>query len=148
MIETLVIATDGSASVKRAVTVAMDLAERFGASVHVIYVIDADEIEAAPESIREELREGLENRAPDVFDELSQVSGSITTSVRTGRPAVEIVSYAEEVDADIVAIGTRGRHGEHRLLLGSVAEAVVRRSPIPVLTVRQLSDPGVLETST
>jgi len=50
----------------------------------------------------------------------------------------EIIDYAGKHDADLVATGTRGRHGEHSFLLGSVAEAIVRRCPVPVLTVRQL----------
>jgi nucleotide-binding universal stress UspA family protein len=64
----------------------------------------------------------------------------VVTAVREGEPADEIIEYAEEYDADVIATGTRGRHGDHAFLLGSVAEAIVRRSPIPVLTVRQLSD--------
>jgi nucleotide-binding universal stress UspA family protein len=62
----------------------------------------------------------------------------LETVVRVGRPTERIIGYAEEVDADAVATGTRGRHGEHSFLLGSVAERVVRRCPVPVLTVRQL----------
>jgi nucleotide-binding universal stress UspA family protein len=60
--------------------------------------------------------------------------------VREGRPASEIDAYARSVDADLVAMGTRGRHGENRFLIGSVAERVVRTCPVPVLTVRQLTD--------
>ncbi|MFC6724764.1 universal stress protein, partial [Halobium palmae] len=48
--------------------------------------------------------------------------------------------YAREEDADLVATGTRGRHGENRFLIGSVAERVVRTCPVPVLTVRQLDE--------
>jgi len=64
----------------------------------------------------------------------------ITIEAREGRPAAEISKYAREIDADVVAMGTRGRHGENRFLIGSVAERVVRTCPIPVLTVRQLTD--------
>jgi nucleotide-binding universal stress UspA family protein len=62
----------------------------------------------------------------------------VETAVREGDPAIEICRYARDVDADVIGTGTRGRHGEHSFLLGSVAEAVVRRSSIPVLTVRWL----------
>jgi nucleotide-binding universal stress UspA family protein len=64
----------------------------------------------------------------------------VTTAVLVGRPAVEIRGYADAHDADLVAMGTRGRHGENRFLLGSVAERVVRTCPMPVLTVRQLAE--------
>lgn len=141
MFETLVLATDGSASVRRAAAVAIDFANRFDADVHALYVVDEDEVDAAPESVREEFRKGLEDRSHGAFADIPNADlQDVTTVVRTGRPEIEIVSYVEEIGADAVAIGTRGRHGEHRLLLGSVAEDVVRRSPVPVLTVRQLAN--------
>ena len=62
----------------------------------------------------------------------------MTTVVREGEPAAEICGYAAEIEADLVVTGTRGRDGEHRNLIGSVAEAVVGDSPAPVLTARQL----------
>jgi nucleotide-binding universal stress UspA family protein len=64
----------------------------------------------------------------------------VRTAVREGRPAAEIAAFAREHDADVVAMGTRGRHGENRFLIGSVAERVVRTCPVPVLTVRQLAE--------
>lgn len=141
MIETLVLATDGSASVTRAVETAIDLAGRFEATVHAVYVIDEDEVTAAPPGVRDEFRAGLQAGAGDAFDRVrAAAAGDVVTAVRTGRPSREITAYATEHDADVVAMGTRGRHGEHRLLLGSVAEEVLRRSPVPVLGVRQLAD--------
>jgi len=139
MFETMLIATDGSESVSRAVRVALDLAGRFDASVHVLTVIDADEIESSPASVREQLRAALEEQADDALAAVeASTDHPVETAVREGRPADEISRYAREVDADVVATGTRGRHGENRLLLGSVAERVVRTCPVPVLTVRQL----------
>ena len=140
MIETVVIATDGSASVERAVLVAVDLADRFDADVHALYVVDADEVEASPATVRESLHDALEERGNRVLAALEErTDRAVSTAVREGRPAPEIDSYAREVDADVVALGTRGRHGENRYLLGSVAERVVRTCPVPVLTVRQLA---------
>lgn len=54
-----------------------------------------------------------------------------------GNPADELVSYAKEKGIDLVVMGTHGRTGLNRLLMGSVAEGVVRRSPCPVLTIKQ-----------
>ncbi|RQH01742.1 universal stress protein [Natrarchaeobius oligotrophus] len=143
MFDTVVVATDGSESVKRAVDVALDLAERFEADVHALSVVDASEVDASPEQLREELRTALETHADAA---LATVEGRtdrpVTTAVREGRPAVEICEYARDVDAALIATGTRGRHGENRLLLGSVAERIVRTSPVPVLTVRQLAPTG------
>ena len=64
---------------------------------------------------------------------------SADASLRTGVPADEILAVAAEVRADLIVMGTHGRRGFSHLLMGSVAERVVRTSPIPVLTVRQSS---------
>jgi nucleotide-binding universal stress UspA family protein len=139
MIDTVVVATDGSESVERAVTVALDLADRFDAAVHALNVVDEGEVESAPDEVREELRTALTERGEDATERVADAAGgTVTTAVREGRPASEIAEYAREVDADVVATGTRGRHGEHRFLVGSVAERVVRTCPVPVLTVRQM----------
>lgn len=139
MIDSVVLATDGSASVARATAVALDLARRFGAEVHALYVVEESDVAAAPEDVRDRLREALEADGETALEDIREASGqAITTAVREGRPASEIGTYAREHDADLVAVGTRGRHGEHRFVLGSVAEAVVRNCPVPVLTVRQL----------
>ena len=139
MIDTVVIATDGSESVRRSIDVALDLAERFDASVHALYVVDRTEVDASPEELREDLAAALERSGEDALaDVTGRANREVVTAVREGNPADEIAAYAREHDADVVATGTRGRHGEHRFLLGSVAERVVRTCPVPVLTVRQL----------
>lgn len=141
MFETVVIATDGSRSVQRAVDVALDLAGRFDAEVHALYVVDAGDVESSPEEIRDELRDALDDRGREALSEVdSRADRDVVTAVREGRPAAEITTYARDVGADLVATGTRGRHGENRFLIGSVAERVVRTCPVPVLTVRQLSE--------
>jgi nucleotide-binding universal stress UspA family protein len=146
MFDTIVVATDGSDSVRRAVNVAVDVAARFDAEVHAVYVVDSGEVESTPDEVRDDLRDALDDRGERA---LEQVTGAVTerapdmevtVEVREGRPAAEISGYAREIDADVVAMGTRGRHGENRFLIGSVAERVVRTCPIPVLTVRQLTD--------
>ncbi|MFB1063837.1 universal stress protein [Natrinema sp. H-ect4] len=143
MFDTVVVATDGSESVKRAVDVALDLADRFEADVHALSVIDASEVDASPQQLRDELRTALETTADAAITAVEErAEGAVTTEIREGRPAIEICEYAREVDADVVATGTRGRHGENRLLLGSVAERIVRTSPVPVLTVRQFEPTG------
>lgn len=142
-IGTVVVATDGSQSVVRAVTVSLDLANRFDATVHALSVIDTGEIESTPSPVRDDLRMALEERADEALAAVAdRTDRSVTRAIREGPAADTIATYAEEVDADIVAVGTRGRHGEHRFLLGSVAERLVRTCPVPVLTVRQLEGVG------
>ncbi|TKX75825.1 universal stress protein [Halorubrum sp. GN11_10-6_MGM] len=146
MFDTIVVATDGTDSVRRAVSVAVDIAARFDAEVHAVYVVDAGEVESSPDTVREDLRDALDDEGRDALDRVSDAARDrdgdldVTIEVREGRPASEIDAYARSVDADLVAMGTRGRHGENRFLIGSVAERVVRTCPVPVLTVRQLTD--------
>jgi nucleotide-binding universal stress UspA family protein len=141
MFETAIIATDGSDSTTRAVTVALDVAARFDATVHALYVVDESDVQESPEQLRADLQDALETESEDALASVrDHADREITTAVREGEPAVEICDYVEAVDADVVATGTRGRHGDHSVLLGSVAESVVRRCPVPVLTVRQLGE--------
>ena len=144
MIDTIVVATDGSASVQRAVAVSLDLAARFEAAVHALYVVDSSEVDSSPTAVREQMRNALQEHGGaaivDVQRRAAALDCDVTAVVREGRPADQISEYAREIDADLVTVGTRGRHGENRFLVGSVAERVVRSCPVPVLTVRQLAD--------
>ncbi|WP_435196894.1 universal stress protein [Natronomonas sp. EA1] len=143
MFDTVVIATDGSASGERAIDTALDLAATFDAAVHALYVLDSRRIDALPDHLHDDVEGALDAQAQEALDAVvASADGEVTTATRTGRPAREIVRYAREVDADVVATGTRGRDGEHSYLLGSVAEAIVRTCPVPVLTVRQLEATG------
>ena len=144
MFDTVVVATDGSESVSRAADCALDLAARFDAAVHALYVLDETQVESLPEDVHDEVRDALDEQSTEALEAVATTNRErpdpvdLETVVRVGRPTERIVGYAEEVDADVVAVGTRGRHGEHSFLLGSVAERVVRTCPVPVLTVRQL----------
>ena len=144
MFETVVVATDGSESVSRAAECTLDLAARFDATVHALYVRDEGQVETLPDRLHDDVRNALDEQAEAALDTVLEAnrrtedSIEIETAVRGGQPAKQIVGYAREIDADAVAMGTRGRSGEHSFLLGSVAERVVRTCPVPVLTVRQL----------
>jgi nucleotide-binding universal stress UspA family protein len=147
MFETIVVATDGSESVRRGVDVALDLAERFEAEVHSLYVVDEGDVASSPERLREEMRDALHERGEAAIGEIREsTSIDVVPAIEEGHPPSVIDEYARDVDADMVAMGTRGRHGENRFLIGSVAERVVRTCPVPVLTVRQLAaDEGETE---
>jgi nucleotide-binding universal stress UspA family protein len=143
MFDTVVIATDGSGSAERAVEAALDLAAHFEATVHALYVVDSAEVASTPEDVRDALEQGLATtggRALTFVREAaeSDTAEEVVTAVRDGDPAKEVVAYARDHDADVIATGTRGRHGDHGFLLGSVAEEIVRSAPMPVLSVRQL----------
>lgn len=126
MFDTVLIATDGSESAAGAVEGGTDLAGRFDADLHALSVVGEGD-------------EGEESRLREAVAAIADsVDRPVVTAVRRGAPADCILGYAEEAGADVVVVGTRGRHGPGNYHLGSVAEAVVRRSPVPVLTVRDL----------
>ena len=127
MFQTIVLATDGSDSAERAISLALDFAETFDAALYACYVVSGDTDTGADRE-----------RGRGALDDIEARYGSVTTTIREGEPDVEICNYAADIDADLVVMGTRGRDGEHRNLIGSVAEAVVGDSPAPVLTARQL----------
>ncbi len=144
MFDTVVVATDGSESVSRAVDCTLDLARTFDATVHALYVIDESRVDPLPEKLRDDVRGALDEQGVEAIDEIVDTNAEcenpirLETAVRAGRPEEQIVGYVRDIDADAVAMGTRGRSGEHSYLLGSVAERIVRTCPVPVLTVRQL----------
>lgn len=84
--------------------------------------------------------EAATEQAAELFDTARTLAEEYGVSLHTvlefGQPRHEIVDYIEEHDVDRVVLGSHGRSGAERLLLGSVAEAVVRRSPVPVMVVR------------
>lgn len=88
----------------------------------------------------EDWYEDAQNRAGDLFErikgETTEHVGTLTTETATGQPAREIVEYAQTHPVDQIIMGSHGRSGVSRILLGSVAETVVRRSPVPVTVVR------------
>ena len=140
MVETIVVATDGPARVRRAVDVALDPADRVDAAVHCLYVVDEGDVASSPEPLRDRMADALAERGQEAVAAVRAATDrEVTAAIREGQPAPTIDGYAREVGADLVAMGTRGRHGENRFLVGSVAERVVRTCPVPVLTVRQLA---------
>lgn len=107
--------------------------------LHVIDPIEAGySATASVPGYSEEWYEHQKEEAEALFDEArDMVDGEeMDTATAVGRPSRTIVEYAEEHDVDHIVMGSHGRAGVTRILLGSVAEAVVRRSPVPVTIVR------------
>ncbi|WP_305884210.1 universal stress protein [Natronosalvus vescus] len=141
----IVIPTDGSDAAERAAATALDVAEGTDATVHVVYVVDTTtyELEDAPRSIVGLLKEGGENATSSIAEMARDRDLSAKTDVRRGQPASKLLEYASAVDADLLvmgtrgqALGTRGQPVDADRLLGSTTARVVRRSSVPVLTVR------------
>jgi nucleotide-binding universal stress UspA family protein len=139
--DTILVPVDGSEHAVRATEHGAALARVFGASIHLVAVIDL-RTAAGPFSaggLEPETKARLEAEAEDtirdVVDEIDAPE-EIDWSVRTGTPEDEILASQEEHQADLVTMGTHGRTGVQRYVMGSVTESVVRRAAVPVLTVR------------
>ncbi len=137
----ILLPTDFSDTAGHALDYARDLAARFGASVHLLHVVSdptaqdwAGEVEGlAVPDLLEKWKSDAERRLGET------VLGEIETvrAVCVGHAFMEIVRYATNNAVDLIVMGTHGRGPVRHLLLGSVAEKVVRKAPCPVLTVRQ-----------
>jgi nucleotide-binding universal stress UspA family protein len=140
MYDRILVPTDGSPGSRRVIEHATALAETHGATLHGLYVVNTASyasfsMEATWEGIGDMLKqEGQE--ALDVVASIADGRAPVETRVLEGSPSREIVRYAEREGIDLIVMGTHGRGGIDRLLLGSVAERVVRSSKVPVLTVR------------
>jgi nucleotide-binding universal stress UspA family protein len=139
--DTILVPTDGSEHALRAAEHGAALARVFGASVHLINVIDLRSV-AGPFSaggLEAETRTRLETEAEDDIEKIVDridVPGEVRWSVKSGTPVNEIFAYCDEHDVDLITMGTHGRTGVQRYVMGSVTESVVRRASVPVLTVR------------
>jgi nucleotide-binding universal stress UspA family protein len=136
----IMVATDGSKPARKAVETGIDIAKLSGAKIYAVYVVvptthsarDFGWEKAAMEHFRNEGK-----RATGFVEETAKAAGIEVESVLLeGHPADEIVKFAEQNDIEMIVMGTLGKTGLDRFLLGSVAENVVRHSKIPVLVVR------------
>jgi nucleotide-binding universal stress UspA family protein len=133
--------TDFSDCAKTAQEYAAAIAGQFGAELHVLHVL-ADVMMMMPEpgsalSLPPNYLLDLKQEAQRSLERIQFAGGGPSLRVlRMGNPFVEIVKYAGEAEIDLIVIGTHGRSGLMHLLLGSVAERVVRKAQCPVLSVR------------
>ena len=138
MYDRIVVPTDGSAGMDRVLTHAADLAGVHGAVLDFVYVVNTAAFANLPmETSWEGVRESLQGEGEAALDDAERAAGEVPTErqLLEGSPSREIVAYAGRSGADLVLMGTHGRGGINRILIGSVAERVVRTSPVPVLTV-------------
>lgn len=140
MFENIMIATDGSKHSDRAAGLGLEIARLSGGKVSIVYVADTSKMSHLPDdmlllSIREILiKEGKEATAR--LEALAKKAGvAAEKSVIEGNPGEEIIRFAQENGASLIVMGSVGKTGLDRFLLGSVAEKVVRNSKVPVLTV-------------
>jgi len=145
MYDDVLLPTDGSDGMTDAANHAGVLAERFDATVHILSVTDPRNRFESPtgglstavweEAERERAEQAVARTAATLPDGLD-----VETAVREGVPKTVILDYVRDGGMDMVVMGTHGRSGLDHYLIGSVAEKVVRNSPVPVVTVRLTGD--------
>jgi len=138
MYDEILLPVDGSPAAEQAMPHVFDLAERFDATVHVLFVVNTTRDSAGV--VGGTVLDTLEREGRRVVDEVKargERRGIETHGVvRRGAPHEAILDYATEHGVEVIVMATHGRTGVERVLLGSVTERVVRAAPVPVLTVR------------
>jgi len=143
MYNNILVPTDGSASSEGAVEHAIELAKQYDATLHTLYVVDTgaySAMEVGSDVVVEALREEGKQAVNRVAEEAESEGIQVNTAVETGIAHRSIVDYVENEGIDLVVMGTHGRTGVGRFLLGSVAEKVVRTADVPVMTVRSAEE--------
>ncbi len=143
-LDRILVPTDFSEFSAPAVKYACAFAEKFGSEIHLLHVVQ-DLVALVPEpglafpppgdymrEMQSAAEQALERQPGDMLPE----GVAVVRAVRQGPAFVEIIRYARESETDLLIMGTHGRSGLTHVLLGSVTEKVVRKSPCPVLTVR------------
>jgi nucleotide-binding universal stress UspA family protein len=138
----ILVPTDMSDGAEEALDFACELAQTFGATVHLLNVIGIPTL-GVPElgvALTSTMIDSMVHDNQKALEEIAtRKSGSVPIGqvlLRTGDARDMICQAAKEVGADLIVMGTHGRRGVTRALLGSVTESVVRMAPCPVLTVR------------
>lgn len=140
MYDRILLPTDGSPAAEAAIEHALDIASRYDATIHALFVVDSgaySTLEAGAEIVLEALETEGERAVERVADLAEEAGVDCETRVVSGTTYRTIREYVTENDVDLVVMGTHGRRGIDRYLLGSVTERVVRTADVPVLTVRK-----------
>ena len=117
------------------------LAEQFNAELHMLYVHESIVVPEYAmgidwERLTQEAKKSAEMHLSELLDPAWAEERSVVIATAEGPPFLEIIRYAKEHEIDLIVMATHGRSGLSHMLIGSVAEKVVRKAPCPVLTVR------------
>jgi nucleotide-binding universal stress UspA family protein len=139
MYDRVLLPTDGSDDALAASEHAFDIASTYGADLYAVFAVD--ETLMATDAYGGVTFDQVESAGEEALDEIERRARSrgieaVRTEVITGSPYRAIREYAEDKDVDLIVMGTHGRTGVERYLLGSVTEKIVRTADVPVLTVR------------
>ncbi|WP_306061361.1 universal stress protein [Natronococcus wangiae] len=146
MYDNILIPTDGSPGIGSAVEQCMMQAKQNDATVHVLYIIDSRTHIMLPDATQKKVVELLREEGHRAVEHIHTIAKEhaieCVTALKQGVPHDTILTYAQDQEIDLIIMGTHGRSGEEKRVLGSVTEEVVRNASIPVMTVR-LTKKGV-----
>jgi nucleotide-binding universal stress UspA family protein len=137
----ILFATDGSESARKAVDDVVEFARLSGAKIYAASVIDRSIYSSVPEDMEWEeamydrFRELAEEAVSYVEKTAKNAGLEVESALLEGHPAEEIVEFAEKNGIDLIIVGSLGKSGIERFLIGSVSEKVVRNAKVPVLVV-------------
>ncbi len=144
MIKKILVPIDFSDYSKKALQYTVKLAKSFNAELFLVYVIEPMVYPAdlsMGQMVIPQSEVNLSEKANSELEELAtnEIADSLKYNIiiKTGKPFMEIIETATEVDADLIIIATHGHTGVEHLLFGSTSEKVVRKAPCPVLTLRE-----------
>jgi universal stress protein A len=132
--------TDFSAHAKQAVTSAFELGQTFGATLSLLHVIEVPAYAIEVSLPLEELERDARHELALLLPEAEAAHVDVTRLVELGVPYQRILETATAEQVDLIVMATHGRTGLGHLVLGSVAERVLRLAPCPVLTIRPLGE--------
>ena len=141
-------ATDFSKESEKAFDLAIELAEKFDAELHVLHAYNVPIIAApdggiiTPPSVLAQIDDAARTSMQQLVEKWQKKGVPFVAHVSQGPAARLIVQHAMDLGTDFIVMGTHGRTGLGHLLIGSVAERVVRTSPVPVITVRTTDSPS------
>jgi len=136
----ILIATDGSKRTQNAVEMGLKIAKEQGSKVYAVYVVDTVTFTSIPMDVTwENMYQLLKDEGEDAVKAVKDAAPAgveVDTHVLEGNPAVEITKYAVDNGVDLIVMGTLGKSGIDRILLGSTAEKVIRIASCPVLVIK------------
>lgn len=139
LFDRILIATDGSDRNKTAIEEGLRIGRASGSTVYAVYVTDLSALESASaDVVIRDTWTVIRQEAETALARVKAMAEGVTleTVILEGKPAAEIVRFANEKKIDLIIIGTQGKRGLERLLLGSVAEKVIRTAPCKVLVIK------------
>jgi nucleotide-binding universal stress UspA family protein len=144
MFQKIIIATDGSAPSYQAAKQGVEIARVSGGQVAAVYVVDVPRLAQLPgyagiAGTKDQLLELMIHQGQEATEEIERIAADagVTSSkvILKGHPSDELLKYSQEARADLLVMGSIGKSGLNRFLLGSVAQKVVQHAKVPIMLV-------------